>query len=98
MDAPKRSWTKSVTWRVLGIVLLCAISYFITKDWKQMTLITVVFHSIRVVLYYYHERVWDQIPWGRMEHPLAVLNVNRELTPEDLEAVREKLRSLGYID
>ena len=89
---------KSITWRILGIVLLGAISYAITRDWKEMAIITVIFHGIRVVLYYFHERVWGRISWGKIQHPLAVLPVDRELTPEDLHEVREKLRSLGYID
>lgn len=98
MDTPARSWVKSITWRIFGIVLLGLISYVITRDWKEMAVITAVFHGIRVVLYYVHERVWERIQWGRVKHPLAVLPVDRELTPEDLEIVKDKLRSLGYID
>jgi uncharacterized membrane protein len=89
---------KSITWRVIGIVLLGLISYLITEDWKEMAIITVIFHGIRVVLYYYHERVWERVSWGRVKHPLADLPVTSELTPDDLEAVKEQLRSLGYID
>ena len=98
MDTPGRSWMKSITWRILGIVLLGVISYAITRDLKDMAVITVIFHGIRVVLYYFHERVWQRVSWGRLQHPLAVLPVDRELTPEDLHEVREKLKSLGYID
>ncbi|MCD4654025.1 DUF2061 domain-containing protein [bacterium] len=98
METPTRSWAKSITWRIIGIVLLGAITYLITKNWKDMAVITVIFHGIRVVLYYYHERVWEHIDWGRIKHPLAALPVDRNLTSEDLAAVTEKLRSLGYID
>jgi len=98
MDTRARSWVKSVVWRVVGIVILGAISYLITGSWKQMTLITVLFHSIRVVLYYFHERVWERITWGKMKHPLSDLPVKKKPTPEDLEIIAEKLRELGYID
>jgi len=98
MDSKKRSWVKSITWRVVGILLLGGISYAITRDWAKMTVITVLFHSIRLVLYYFHERLWESIDWGRRKHPLASLPVTEELRPEDLEVVREKLRSLGYLD
>ncbi len=98
MDTAKRSWMKSITWRVVGVVLLGLITFTITKNWKEMAIITVIFHGIRVVLYYYHERVWERVSWGRVKHPLADLPVTDELTPEDLEAVKETLRSLGYID
>jgi uncharacterized membrane protein len=98
METKKRSWAKSVTWRLFGIVLLGLISFLITKNWKQMTVITALFHGIRLVLYYYHERIWQRISWGKMKHPLEELPVNKKLTPEDLEIVRDKLRALGYID
>lgn len=98
MDTRRRSWVKSLTWRLLGIALLGLISFLITRDLKQMTVITALFHGIRLVLYYYHERIWERISWGRLKHPLSELPVNKKLTPEDLDIVREKLRALGYID
>ena len=98
MDTPARSWAKSLTWRIFGILLLGVISYLTTRDWKSMALITVIFHGSRLVLYYVHERIWERVDWGRVRHPLAALPVDRELTPEDMDVVREKLRSLGYID
>jgi uncharacterized membrane protein len=98
MDTRKRSMVKSITWRVIGIVLLGVIAYAITGDLTQMTVITILFHGIRLVLYYYHERVWERTSWGKIKHPLADLPVNDELTPEDMQMVRDKLQSLGYID
>ena len=98
MESRKRSWAKSVTWRVIGIFLLGAITYLVTGNWKEMTVITLLFHGIRVVLYYYHERLWQRISWGRFNHPLAELPVKKELPVEDLETVREKLRSLGHLE
>lgn len=98
MDTRRRSWVKSLTWRLFGIALLGLISFSITKDWKQMTVITALFHGIRLVLYYYHERIWERVSWGKVKHPLAELPVNKRLTPEDLDIVKEKLRALGYID
>ncbi len=98
MDTKTRSWVKSITWRIAGIVLLGAITWLVTKDWKEMTIITVLFHGIRLILYYVHERLWERVSWGRVLHPLATLPVKGKLTPEDLDQVREKLRELGYIE
>jgi len=63
-----------------------------------MTTITALFHGIRVIMYYYHERVWECVSWGKLKHPLAELPVKGKVAPEDLEVVREKLKSLGYLD
>ncbi|MHC1635402.1 MAG: DUF2061 domain-containing protein [Candidatus Methanospirareceae archaeon] len=66
-DSWIRSWTKSFTWRVLGIVILVLISYFVTGSLAKASVITFVFHGIRVVLYVLHERAWELIEWGRSE-------------------------------
>jgi len=97
-ETHRRAWMKSFVWRVLGVVILCIISLLITKSWKEMSIITVLFHGIRVVLYYFHERIWERVKWGRILHPLSSLPVNRELTGNDLKIVSDKLRELGYLE
>lgn len=68
IDSKIRSWTKSITWRILGIIILACITYYLTLDLKQTTWITIIFHSIRLVLYYVHERTWEHISWGRIRN------------------------------
>lgn len=65
MDSKKRSIVKSLIWRITGIVILMVIAYSVTEDLKVVSLITILFHSIRVVLYYFHERMWNKISWGK---------------------------------
>jgi len=98
IETRKRAWTKSLIWRIIGIVILGLITLLITQSWKAMSLITVLFHGIRIVLYYFHERVWDRISWGRIHHPLSVLPVNRPISSDDLILIRAKLQELGYVD
>ena len=98
LESHTRAWVKSIVWRFLGIVILGFISWIITDSWKEMSMITLLFHSIRVILYYLHERVWNRISWGRIKHPLSSLPVNRELKPEDLTLVKNYLKELGYLD
>lgn len=92
METHIRSWAKSISWRIIGIVILGAISYAFTHNWEQTTWITIIFHSIRLVLYYFHERWWEHVSWGRIKHPLSHLPVKEVLTPEDHEAIRNLLR------
>ena len=98
LETRTRAWVKSVVWRILGIFILGAISWIVTHSWKEMTIITVIFHGVRVILYYFHERVWEKVSWGRIKHPLSSLPVNKEVTPEDLKIIQQKLKELGYID
>ncbi len=65
VDSKTRSWVKSIVWRVIGIVILGALAWLFTRDWQETTLITITFHAIRLVLYYFHERAWERIGWGR---------------------------------
>jgi uncharacterized membrane protein len=98
IETRQRAWVKSLVWRIIGIVILGIITLLITNNWKAMSLITVLFHGIRIVLYYFHERIWEKISWGRREHPLSVLPVNRPIDPDDLQIIRKQLQTLGYID
>lgn len=98
METHKRSIVKSLTWRVIGVVLLAGIAYYVTHDWKEMSVITIIFHSVRMVLYYFHERLWLRINWGKIRHPLDEIEVKEKLAPEDMEEIRSKLRAMGYLE
>lgn len=98
LESHKRAWVKSIVWRMIGIVVLGAISWLVTHSWKDVTIITMIFHGVRVILYYFHERVWDRISWGRIKHPLSGLPVNKELKAEDLRLIQSQLKELGYLD
>ena len=98
LETRTRSWVKSIVWRLLGIFILGFISWLVTHSWKEMTLITIIFHTIRLILYYFHERLWEAISWGRIKHPLSDLPVKGKLKEEDKKIIEEKLRELGYID
>jgi uncharacterized membrane protein len=98
LETHARAWVKSFVWRIIGIVILGFVSWIITHSLKEMTIITVFFHSIRVILYYFHERLWEKISWGRVKHPLSILPVKKELEPADLKLIQRQLRELGYLD
>ena len=80
------------------MTVLAIVAYFVTGEWEQVTFITLLYHSIQVVIYYLHERVWERISWGQVKHPLATIPVNQELTPEDMAVVVERLKEMGYVD
>ena len=67
MDTRSRSLVKSITWRIVSIVVLVTVTYSITRDVKRTTGITVIFQIILAVLYYFHERAWEKVSWGMRE-------------------------------
>ena len=78
MDTKLRSFVKAIVWRVIGIFVLAVISLMVTHNWKEVTAITIIFHSIRMVLYYWHERAWQHITWGKVKKP----NWNKHCKPK----------------
>ena len=64
-DVAKRSLTKTITYRLLIIVSTYCISLVITKDPKVSLGITSVASVANTLLYYFHERFWSGIKWGR---------------------------------
>ena len=65
METRWRSIAKAVIWRILGVFILGGLSWVFTKSWEDTSVITISFNSIRLVLYYFHERAWDKVKWGR---------------------------------
>ncbi len=98
MSTKKRSLVKSTSWRLVAIIVLAIVAYFITNEWEKVTAITLLYHGIQVVVYYLHERMWERISWGQVKHPLATIPVNQQLTREDMQIVVDRLQQMGYID
>ena len=60
-----RSFAKAVTWRITGSVDTFVISFILTNRLSLAGSIAVTEVFTKVVLYYFHERAWAIIPWGR---------------------------------
>jgi len=68
IDSPKRSLTKALIWRVLSSAITFAVSIAITKSAGVALSISLFDTVIKMVVYYYHERYWSVIKWGRKKH------------------------------
>ena len=64
-ESRSRSLVKSLVYRVLSIGGTAVISWIITRDIKEMISITLAVQVFLITLYYFYERVWDKINWGR---------------------------------
>lgn len=98
LQTSTRAWAKSLVWRVVGVFVLGGISWLVTRNWEEVTTITLAFHCIQTALYYFHERMWERIEWGKIKHPLSEFDVAKHLDPDDRRIIEAKLRELGYID
>ena len=60
-----RSFAKTLSYRVIVIALLAAVTYAFTGNAGETTVITLVFNAGGAAIYYGFERLWDAIEWGK---------------------------------
>lgn len=61
----KRSLMKTISWRLVGTFDTILISYFITGAFGMAFSIGAIELLTKLVLYFFHERAWDKIKWGK---------------------------------
>lgn len=64
-ESKSRSMVKSLIYRVLAIIGTSILSWIITKDIKETISITFAIQIFLLILYYFNERVWNKIEWGK---------------------------------
>ncbi|MBL4745330.1 MAG: DUF2061 domain-containing protein [Flavobacteriaceae bacterium] len=64
-EKPLRSIVKSISWRIVGTFDTILISWYITGDTKMALSIGSVELVTKMVLYFFHERAWNKIKWGK---------------------------------
>ena len=60
-----RSALKAITWRAVGTADTFIISWIITKEPVTAASIASLEVITKTILYYFHERGWNKIKWGR---------------------------------
>ena len=64
-DTQARSIAKAISWRAAGSFDTFVLAALITGNSKIASGVALVEIFTKVALYYFHERVWGLIPWGR---------------------------------
>ncbi len=64
-EKPLRSIIKAISWRVLGTIDTLVISYFLTGKFILATAIASIDFITKLILYFFHERIWNKIKWGK---------------------------------
>ena len=67
MDQPRRSLVKTVSWRITGSSATFLIAYIMTGSVAIAGVIGVTQMISNTILYYFHERIWNRISWGKSE-------------------------------
>ncbi|WP_373031724.1 DUF2061 domain-containing protein [Sulfurovum sp.] len=64
-----RSILKTISWRTVGTLDTVIIAYFITGDLTMAASIGSIELFTKMLLYYFHERVWNKISVGKEKEP-----------------------------
>jgi len=64
-DSSKRSLAKTLSWRITGSASTFTITYLVTGSAGISTGVAVIQMIANTFLYWFHERLWNKINWGR---------------------------------
>jgi len=60
-----RSIVKAISWRIVGTIDTIVISWFITGEIAMALSIGLIEVVTKMLLYFFHERIWNIIKWGK---------------------------------
>lgn len=66
-ETKKRSVAKTVTWKVIATSITLLTVYAFTGNLIWSAKITIAAAVMGMVSFYIHERIWNQIGWGKMD-------------------------------
>ena len=61
----KRSLAKTISWRVVGTLDTIIITWLITRTLTIAFSVGAIELVSKMILYFFHERVWNSIKWGK---------------------------------
>lgn len=64
-EKPLRSILKALSWRVIGTLDTLVVSYMLTGKIALATSIASVDFLTKLLLYFFHERIWNSVKWGK---------------------------------
>lgn len=64
-EGVERSILKTISWRVIGTLDTIFIAYIITGTFNQAISIGGFELITKMILYFFHERSWNKIQWGK---------------------------------
>lgn len=64
-EKPLRSFFKSISWRIIGTLDTVVISWWVTGTLQMAFTIGSIELITKMILYFFHERLWNIIKWGK---------------------------------
>ena len=69
VESSRRSLTKAISWRLIALVVTSTVAWAIASEFTLAATIGVLDSVIKIGAYYYHERLWNRVAFGRIKPP-----------------------------
>lgn len=66
MESPKRSIAKTVSWRIWATIITAVVTWIMTGKLETALTVGLIDTSVKFFVYFFHERMWNKIDYGRM--------------------------------
>jgi uncharacterized membrane protein len=69
MELRRRTLVKTLSYRVIGVIVTGAVAWFFTRKLSAAVEISTGDLTLKLLIYYAHERAWVRIPFGKLKPP-----------------------------
>jgi len=66
METRKRTLAKTITFRIIATITTIVLVLIFTGDYALAGTIGALDVISKLIIYYFHERVWHKVKWGRL--------------------------------
>jgi uncharacterized membrane protein len=64
VESKRRSFAKALSWRLWATIITSLVVWFLTKRFEFALTVGLIDTSIKLLAYFFHERLWVRIPYG----------------------------------
>jgi uncharacterized membrane protein len=65
MESNRRSIAKALSWRIIATLITSVIVFLLTGKGEFAATIGLADTTVKLLIYFGHERLWNRIPFGR---------------------------------
>jgi uncharacterized membrane protein len=68
-ETRRRSIAKSISWRILAAIITGTVALVMTHQLEFAAKIGLIDTSVKLLIYFFHERAWNKLNYGRVAAP-----------------------------
>lgn len=77
-DLHSRTFMKALGWKIIASIMAVGITFFYTGELGESGKVGGTTFVVGLALYYFYERAWNHIHWGKIELPVESSQENKK--------------------